>query len=128
MTKRRLPLRSTLARVPGAGRLALVLAVLWLLVQAMPLAHAVLQHFDPLIGDVCIASAANDDGGPAGSDHDARCGTCCCGGTSPPAGDADSGARFPTAPSLALRPDAAAATPIGADHARPWSRGPPATR
>ncbi|MCB1929501.1 MAG: hypothetical protein KDH17_15900 [Rhodocyclaceae bacterium] len=128
MTKRRLPLRSTLARVPGAGRLALVLAMLWLLVQAMPLAHAVLQHFDPLIGDVCIASAATDDGGPAGSGHDAGCGTCCCGGTSPPTDEAISGARFPTAPSLALRPDAAAATPIGADHARPWSRGPPATR
>lgn len=62
----------------GAGRLAAALAVLLLLVQGLPLAHALLERAYPQLGDLCVVAAPGPDGQRNSAHVALGCDTCCC--------------------------------------------------
>ncbi|MCB1916456.1 MAG: hypothetical protein KDG52_12170 [Rhodocyclaceae bacterium] len=108
--------------------MALALAVLLLLLQAMPLVHSVFQQFDPMLGDVCIAAPAADGSPAPAGEHGSDCDDCCCAGPAPIAGRAANASRWPSATRLALASDERHLLPSGSEFDRPWSRAPPAAR
>lgn len=124
LTTRRSPRQPAPAGPLHAGRIARALVLLFLLLQALPLAHALLQQFDPLLGDICVAVDADEGGSPSGSEHHGGCGTCCCGGASPLPGNDPARALCPAVQPLAQR-SVPYSPSTGADFARPWSRAPP---